>query len=451
LRYLVSTTYATIRRKIKKFLNLSNVLAACFSEETVNLEIVSEDSNLIALCREVAREFSLITWRIRTQPDSLEVSNADFCLWDYKPGNRIPEHACWGARCFVLVSSRDLSNFQMDHPYAEAGIILKPVTPAIVRALFAQTAVGSTRHLRSENDSIRSDRDDILQCLMQANLRLQQYDAERTNFIGRALHDFHAPLTALSGYCGLLLEGKCGLLNEQQKLIINRMQHSVRRLARMSRAMFQLSVGRHVPQKSVLRKADIRECAEQALYEIQQLAQEKELQLDVNLEPPTVPLWMDSGQIEQVMINLLENACKFSPRGGIVTVHGYSCFIERRAQNVICPAQSDRRTRDIRIPNVYRIDIIDSGPGIATEHLSAIFEEYVSYSGGQDRSRGGLGLAICRMILNQHQGRIWAENCDSGAVFSFILPLQQVDQSQRSTDMICASAAREGESFAACL
>jgi signal transduction histidine kinase len=417
----------------------------------VNLEIVSEDSNLLALCREVAREFPNITWKIRTQPDALEVSDADFCLWDYKPGNRIPERACWGTRCFALVASRDLSSFQTAYPYAEAGIILKPVTAAIVRALFAQAISSSSRPSRSEDDSLRSDRDDILQCLMQANLRLQQYDAERTNFLGRALHDFHAPLTALSGYCGLLLEERCGLLNEQQKLILHRMQHSVRRLARMSRAMFQLSVGRHVPQKPLLREADIRECVEQALYEIQQLAQEKELQVDINLEPPSAPLWIDPGQIEQVLINLLENACKFSPRGGTISVHGYSCFTERRAKNVLCSPESDRRTRDIRIPNVYRIDILDAGPGIAPEHLPSIFEEYVSYSGGQDRSRGGLGLAICRMILSQHQGRIWAENCDSGAVFSFILPLQPVDQSQRSADMVCTGAEREREPLAACL
>ena len=57
-------------------------------------------------------------------------------------------------------------------------------------------------------------------------------------------------------------------------------------------------------------------------------------------------------------------------------------------------------------------------------HLDKIFEEFTSYSGGQDRSGGGLGLAICRMTMRNHHGRIWAENGPAGAVFSFVLPYQ---------------------------
>jgi signal transduction histidine kinase len=73
------------------------------------------------------------------------------------------------------------------------------------------------------------------------------------------------------------------------------------------------------------------------------------------------------------------------------------------------------------------VDICDSGPGIAAEHLDRIFEEYTSYSGGHDRSGGGLGLAICKLILSQHQGRVWAENSSEGAVFSFVLPFRLTD------------------------
>ena len=57
--------------------------------------------------------------------------------------------------------------------------------------------------------------------------------------------------------------------------------------------------------------------------------------------------------------------------------------------------------------------------------MTRIFEEYTRYAGGSDRSGGGLGLAICRMILTRHKGRIWAESTATGAMFSFVLPLQQ--------------------------
>jgi signal transduction histidine kinase len=80
------------------------------------------------------------------------------------------------------------------------------------------------------------------------------------------------------------------------------------------------------------------------------------------------------------------------------------------------------------------VDIRDSGPGIPAEHLDRIFEEYTSYSGGQDRSGGGLGLAICRLILSRHGGRIWAESSSEGAVFSFVLPFGLSDDALAPAD-----------------
>jgi signal transduction histidine kinase len=73
-------------------------------------------------------------------------------------------------------------------------------------------------------------------------------------------------------------------------------------------------------------------------------------------------------------------------------------------------------------PGAYRVDVSDSGPGIAPEYLPTIFEEYVSYGDPQDRSGGGLGLAICKMIVRAHSGEIWAEVGGPGTTFSFVLP-----------------------------
>src|SRR5262245_14829461 len=74
----------------------------------------------------------------------------------------------------------------------------------------------------------------------------------------------------------------------------------------------------------------------------------------------------------------------------------------------------DRRSRITGEETSYRIDIRNSGLPIPAEHLNCIFEEYTSYAGGCDRSSGGLGLAICRMIVTQHEGKIWAENTAIG-------------------------------------
>lgn len=398
----------------------------------MNVELVSDDKALLSMLREIAQEFPAESWAIDVQREVSRRLDLDLLLWDYQPGLQVPEDVAWGSRQFVLVDSRHLDAFRSSYRSAEAGIILKPVTRSVLRALLMQAMSSGTGQLRS-------DRDAILQCLMHANLLLQQYDAERTNFLGRALHDFHAPLTALNGYCGLLLEENLGLLTEAQRLVLNRMHHSIRRLSRMSHAMFQLSIGRHVVLKPALQEGDMRECAEQAVYEVQPQLEEKNLQLDIDFEPLATPLLFDAGRMEQVMINLLENACKFSSRSTYIAMRGYRCFSERRAKNISYPAVSDRRVRNMRTPNAYRVDIADSGPGIPADHLTSIFEEYVSYTGGHDRSRGGLGLAICRMILEQHQGRIWAENSASGAVFSFILPL-----APGNSDRASAEVARPG-------
>jgi signal transduction histidine kinase len=61
---------------------------------------------------------------------------------------------------------------------------------------------------------------------------------------------------------------------------------------------------------------------------------------------------------------------------------------------------------------------------IPLEHLDRIFEEYTSYAGGKDRSGGGLGLAICRMIVSEHDGQVWAENTGAGPMISFVIPLR---------------------------
>jgi signal transduction histidine kinase len=92
---------------------------------------------------------------------------------------------------------------------------------------------------------------------------------------------------------------------------------------------------------------------------------------------------------------------------------------------MIPPAAGGRRNSSE--PTAYRIDVRDSGNMIPTEHLEHIFEEYLSYSGGRDRSGGGLGLAISRMIVNQHDGHVWAENTQSGPMFSVVLPAYRPD------------------------
>jgi len=248
---------------------------------------------------------------------------------------------------------------------------------------------------------------------LMANLKLQAYDQDRTNFLARAVHDFRAPLMAASGYCGLLVEGALGPLNPDQLESLNRMQHSLRKLTRMASAMFQLSVGKQVEKKLDLKPASIEACITHAAHEVAPFAAEKKINVTLKLAAPEDPLLLDAEQMEQVLVNLLENACKFTPKGGQIEVCAYP----------VESAIGNPRRADADSQGAYRVDISDTGTGIVPEHLEAVFEEYTSYSGSQDRSGGGLGLAICKMILTEHGGRVWAENHSAGARLSLVLPL----------------------------
>jgi len=153
-------------------------------------------------------------------------------------------------------------------------------------------------------------------------------------------------------------------------------------------------------------------------------ADSKQISISVDLADQAPPLYFEPGQIEQVLINLLDNACKFTHRQGEIEIRGYPFFWERREPRGKVVFGTDRRNQTSREPNSYRIDIRDSGSPMPEEQLKGIFEEYTSYAGSRDRSGAGLGLAICGMILRQHNGRIWAENTEAGPLFAFVLPYQ---------------------------
>ena len=387
----------------------------------MTIHLISHDRELQKLCREVVAEIPEFgsSCTVSAVSSEEEWREADLHIWDFHRSLKLPDPANWNPlRHLFLVARKDLPVFRNSVAVGDSNVLLKPVTPAAL-ATFLATAVSN-----GAAKSLRADRDQFLQCLIQTNLRLQEYDQDRTTFLARALHDFRAPLTALSGYCGLLLSEPLGPLNESQKEVLRRMQNSAKRLARMSAAMFELSVGRHLKERLNLQPGDIRECFDQALHEIAPFADEKSISITLDLGPCGDRLYFEAGRIEQVLINILDNACKFTPKAGAIEIRGYPFFWERRSAPAKLSPPAERRLKAVCEPNSYRVDISDSGSAIPDAHLYRIFEEYTSYAGGRDRSGGGLGLAICKMIIAQHDGRVWAENRESGPLFSFVLPMR---------------------------
>ena len=395
----------------------------------MRLSLVSQDRELYKLCQEILPGVSG-GLSVLDRVESHEVQpETDFFIWDFQPGMEIGIKIIEDnlRRHIFVVHRRDMTAFREKVPFAEASVLLKPAHRAALRAFLEQAMSSDTSRTTDRIGSLRANRDEMFQQLIQSNLKLQEYDQERTNFLSRAVHDFRAPLTAITGYCGLLLDEQLGTLSADQKEVLERMQHSAKRLSRMANSMFQLSIGRQIEARPNIQNNDIRECIEQALHETLPFTNEKNISVSLEVTAPPDGVYFEMSQLEQVLINLLDNASKFTPKAGFIKIKGYPFFWDRRSNGSNVWRSLDRRLGEGEEPNAFRVDIQDSGPGIPASELNRIFEEYTSYSGSQDRSGGGLGLAICKLIMTQHQGSIWADNiAPRGAVFSFVLPLHVI-------------------------
>jgi Amt family ammonium transporter len=304
---------------------------------------------------------------------------------------------------------------------AGACVLLRPTGRATLRS-FLTRAVERLRASRSgltSDDPRRHDRDQLLDSLLLAVLQLQRHNRERTNFLTRALHDFQAPLTASSGYCGLLLHQQMGSLNSDQLELLRHLQHNLAKLGALARTMLDLSAGQPEESGHAIAPNDIEACMVQAIEQVLPLAEQGDI--DVKLDIAAQPAFpFDPAQISQVMQCLLENACRFTPTHGSIEVKGYP--VAWAGRQAACSANGSTEAGDTA-PTAYRVDIKDSGPAIPPDQMRDIFGQYRSYAGGQDRSGTGLGLATCRMIVAAHSGEILAESRSDGAMFSFVLPL----------------------------
>jgi len=393
----------------------------------MKVRLISKDSELFRVCREILPKEHALGWNSFEEQAGESPAPDELIIWDVPPGGVIPGDATarplWNS--LFLVDRNDVGAFCEAHARTHLSIVLKPVGRATLSAFLNEVLEVGRKQQASRCDSPdRSDCDQMLQCLIQANLRLQEYEQGHWNFLARTVHDFRAPLTAVTGYSGLLLGEMLGPLTKDQKGVVERIQQSAQRLSRMSTAIYQLSLGRRGEYCANYQRADIRECLEQALDEMTPIIREKGISIEAELQPTPEDLFFEPAYIEQVLLSLLDNACKFTPRYGRINIQGRPYFWERRqTRQRGSNAAHERRSQDRRLVNAFRIDIQDSGPAIPSDRLGRMFEESASYSGTGDRSGGGLGLAISKLLIDRHHGAIWSENTPAGAAFTFVMPI----------------------------
>ena len=138
-----------------------------------------------------------------------------------------------------------------------------------------------------------------------------------------------------------------------------------------------------------------------AASEMQIAAQEKGIRLETSIPKALPPVWGDSHRLEQVVLNLLDNAIKFTPRGGEVTIRAKA------------------------LEGELIVEVQDSGCGIPSDALDKLFTRFYQVDASSTRRSGGagLGLSISQQIVEAHGGRIWVNSeVDEGSTFCFTVP-----------------------------
>ncbi len=230
----------------------------------------------------------------------------------------------------------------------------------------------------------------------------RELDRAKAHFISMVSHELRTPLNSVLGFSGILLAGTAGELNEQQQEFVGHIKSSSRHLVQLVNDILDLSrldAGHFRLSRGPLLPGTL---ATQVVAEMSALARESNVSLTIKLEPCLPQIDADGRRIEQVLINLIGNALKFSPAGSEVCVRVTS------ERDHVC------------------FSVRDSGPGIPEEEWPSIFERfYQPPSTPELATQGtGLGLTIAKHLVEEHGGKIWLESAvGQGSTFYFSLPV----------------------------
>lgn len=241
---------------------------------------------------------------------------------------------------------------------------------------------------------------DIVKRLLDANARLAQLNDRQATFVGNVAHEFRAPLGVFKAALDNLADGLHGPLTSDQAEPVAMCRREAKRLTRLVSDLLDLTrieAGRLPMAREAVVAQDVLASAAQMFTG---LLKERHLSFAMDLPQEPVRLIGDRDRLEQVFVNLLANAAKFTEQGGI----------EAR---LISDGQS------------AQVEIADTGPGIAEEDRERIFDKFERLGTGQEEG-SGLGLPIARHIVELHHGRVWVESeIGRGSRFIVRLPLNQ--------------------------
>jgi signal transduction histidine kinase len=237
--------------------------------------------------------------------------------------------------------------------------------------------------------------------LLVANEKLRKLDKAKSEFISIASHQLRTPLTVIKGYISMILEGSFGKLKIKQKEALKKVFASGERLIQLVENLLNISRIESGRMQFNYEEVSLEEAIENLLDQLKLKAEKKNIKLLFKKINKIEKIKIDKEKISQVIINLVDNAIKYTEKGKV------EISLEKKAKKII-------------------FCVKDSGIGINKDNLPNLFRKFSREAGvfTVNREGTGLGLYVAKKIIEQHKGEIWAKSKGSGegSEFCFSLP-----------------------------
>jgi len=238
--------------------------------------------------------------------------------------------------------------------------------------------------------------------------KAQAADRLKSAFLATMSHELRTPLNSIIGFTGIILQGLAGPLNAEQAKQLGMVQNSARHLLALINDVLDISKIEAGQFEIVSEPFDVRDVVDRAIQTVAPLASKKGLKLVTRVAPQVGHITSDRRRVEQVLLNLLNNAIKFTDQGEV--------WVECRID------EGRLATR-----------VMDTGMGIRPEDMGKLFHMFQQIDTGLTRRQEGtgLGLSICKRLVEMLGGQIWTESeWGKGSTFAFTLPIGARDEAQ---------------------
>lgn len=251
--------------------------------------------------------------------------------------------------------------------------------------------------------------------IKQTNIKLENLEKMKSEFISIVSHELRTPLTAIKNSLGILKGGAAGETTAVMDKFLGLAERNVLRLKGIINDLLDLSKIEAGKMKYSFEKADIMSPVETVKTTLENLMKEKNIVFSLNYDENLPQVFIDTMRIEQVVMNLLSNAIKFTPENGEIKL----CVSKMSGSQIDRSDAVDDRE--------YIVVLVeDSGIGIEKENLEKVFDKFQQIESSLSRKIGGtgLGLPIAKQLVDAHKGLIWVESAiNKGSKFYFAIPV----------------------------